>query len=66
MFRSRGPGLIAAQAQARGLDGTHHSVSVEHLDRYLVEFDFRHSTCKDSDTERMSMLVSRVGGTRLM
>jgi hypothetical protein len=50
----------------RSLDGTHHSVSVEHLDRYLAEFDFRHSTCKDSDTERMSMLVGRVGGRRLM
>ena len=28
----------------RSLDGTHHKVSREHLDRYLAEFDFRHST----------------------
>jgi hypothetical protein len=46
----------------RSLDGTHHHVSVEHLDRYLAEFDFRFSTCKATDTERVGMLVSRVGG----
>lgn len=28
----------------RSLDGTHHHVSVEHLPRYLAEFDYRHST----------------------
>lgn len=50
----------------RSLDGTHHGVSVEHLDRYLAEFDFRHSTCKRTDTERVGMLVGRVGGRRLM
>jgi transposase-like protein len=50
----------------RSLDGTHHAVSAEHLHRYLAEFDFRHSTCKISDSERVGMLVSRVGGRRLM
>jgi transposase-like protein len=50
----------------RSLDGTHHHVSVEHLDRYLAEFDFRFSTCKSTDTERVGMLVGRVGGRRLM
>jgi transposase-like protein len=50
----------------RSLDGTHHHVSVEHLDRYLAEFDFRFTTCKASDTERVGMLVGRVGGRRLM
>jgi hypothetical protein len=50
----------------RSLDGTHHAVSVEHLDRYLAEFDFRYSTCKSSDTERVGMLIGRVGGRRLM
>jgi transposase-like protein len=49
----------------RSVDGTYHHVSREHLDRYLAEFDFRHSTCKDSDSERMGALVSRVGGRRL-
>jgi transposase-like protein len=50
----------------RSLDGTYHHVSVEHLDRYLAEFDFRHSTCKDTDTERVNALVGRVAGRRLM
>jgi transposase-like protein len=49
----------------RSIDGTHHHVSREHLDRYLAEFDFRFSTCKDSDAERMGALVSRVAGRRL-
>jgi transposase-like protein len=34
----------------RSIDGTHHHVSVEHLPRYLAEFDFRYSTRKMSDT----------------
>jgi len=42
-----------------------HHVSREHLDRYLAEFDFRHSTCETTDTERVNMLVDRVGGRRL-
>jgi transposase-like protein len=53
-----------AQLQ-RSLDGTHHHVSREHLGRYLAEFDFRYSTCKATDTERVQMLVGRVGGRRL-
>jgi transposase-like protein len=50
----------------RSLDGTHHHVSREHLDRYLAEFDFRYSTCKQTDTERMNAVIGRVGGRRLM
>lgn len=50
----------------RSLDGTHHAVSVEHLHRYLAEFDFRYSTRKMSDTERMREVVgTRVAGRRL-
>jgi transposase-like protein len=49
----------------RSLDGTHHSVSREHLHRYLAEFDFRYTTCKQTDTERVGRLVGRVGGRRL-
>jgi transposase-like protein len=49
----------------RSLDGTHHHVSREHLDRYLAEFDFRWSSRKLSDTERMKQLGQRVGGKRL-
>jgi ISXO2-like transposase domain len=43
----------------RSLDGTHHRVSVEHLPRYLAEFDFRYSTCKLSDTERVARLMGQ-------
>lgn len=49
----------------RSLDGTHHHVSREHLHRYLAEFDFRYSTCKRTDTERVELLMGRVAGRRL-
>ena len=49
----------------RSLDGTHHSISKEHMNRYLGEFDFRYSTCKDDDTERMQMLVNQTAGLRV-
>jgi transposase-like protein len=49
----------------RSIDGTHHNVSREHLHRYLAEFDFRYSTCKQTDTERFEGLVGRVHGRRL-
>lgn len=49
----------------RSIDGTHHHVSVEHLPRYLAEFDFRYSTRKMTDTGRMGMLVSQTAGRRL-
>jgi hypothetical protein len=38
---------------------------VEHLDRYLAEFDYRHSTCRLTDTERVERLVDQVAGRRL-
>ncbi|HSH58270.1 MAG TPA: IS1595 family transposase [Acidimicrobiales bacterium] len=49
----------------RSLDGTHHHVSVEHLNRYLGEFDFRYSTRKMTDAERTEELASRMAGRRL-
>jgi transposase-like protein len=49
----------------RSIDGTHHHVSVDHLPRYLAEFDFRYTYRKDTDTERMARIVSRVTGRRL-
>jgi transposase-like protein len=49
----------------RSIDGTHHHVSVEHLSRYLAEFDFRFSTRKVNDTERMTILATRFLGRRL-
>jgi len=49
----------------RSIDGTHHRVSVEHLPRYLAEFDFRYSTCKMSDSARMARIVEQAEGRRL-
>lgn len=49
----------------RSLDGTHHHVSVEHLPRYLAEFDYRYSTRKMDDIHRMRALMGHVGGRRL-
>jgi transposase-like protein len=49
----------------RSIDGTYHRVSSEHLHRYLAEFDFRHTTRKMTDTERMTLLMGQVAGRRL-
>ena len=49
----------------RSLDGTHHAVSVEHLPRYLAQFDFMYTHCDDTDSQRMRTLLRRVGGRRL-
>lgn len=49
----------------RSLDGTHHHVSVDHLDRYLTQFDFMYTHCKATDSDRMRLLVENVAGRRL-
>jgi hypothetical protein len=49
----------------RSIDGTHHCISHQHLQRYLTEFAFRHSTHNLSDTERMVRLMGQVHGVRL-
>ncbi|MDQ4134481.1 MAG: IS1595 family transposase [Actinomycetota bacterium] len=49
----------------RSLDGTFHHVSREHLGRYLTEFDFRYSTRKMTDSDRMRRVVGQAGGRRL-
>lgn len=49
----------------RSLDGTHHHVSVEHLQRYLNQFDFLYTHCKATDSDRMRLLLDNVGGRRL-
>ena len=49
----------------RSLDGTHHRVSLMHLDRYLAEFDYRYTTRKLSDSARMVKLIEQTGGRRL-
>ena len=49
----------------RSLDGTHHHVSRVHLHRYVAEFDFRFSTCKQTDTDRTMRIVGQTAGRRL-
>ncbi len=49
----------------RSIDGTHHHVSRRHLHRYVSEFDYRYTTCKLSDSERMKRLMRQTGGRRL-
>lgn len=49
----------------RSVDGTHHHVSVEHLSRYLCEFDFRASTRRITDSDRMHLMLGQVLGRRL-
>lgn len=50
----------------RGVYGTFHSVSEQHLHMYLKEFDFRHNTRKISDAERAETLLKGVKGKRLL
>ena len=49
----------------RSLNGTYHHVSADHLDRYLAEFDFRYSTHKRTDSERLDRLFGQTHGRRL-
>jgi transposase-like protein len=49
----------------RSLDGTHHAVSTAHLDRYLTQFSFMYSHCRDTDSERMRRVIGNVDGRRL-
>ena len=49
----------------RGIMGTFHSVSREHLPNYLNEFQFRWNTRKIDDGERVSRVVKALVGKRL-
>ena len=49
----------------RSIDGTHHSISKAHLQRYLGEFDFRYSTRQMDDTQRMHTMVRQGDGVRV-
>lgn len=49
----------------RSLNGTHHHVSREHLDRYVSEFAFRHTSHHMPDTDRIERLMGQVVGRRL-
>jgi hypothetical protein len=50
----------------RSIDGTHHQVSKQHLDRYLSEFDFKYNTREMRDGERMALAVQKATGKRLL
>lgn len=50
----------------RGVYGTFHKVSPEHLQRYCDEFDFRWNTRKMSDVERALLVAKQAEGCRLM
>jgi transposase-like protein len=50
----------------RGLDGIYHSVSREHLHRYLSEFSFRYDNRHLSDGQRTLVAIKRANGKRLM
>jgi transposase-like protein len=68
-YKNRGATTNAAEGYfsqlKRSLDGTHHHVSTVHLDRYLAQFDFLFTYCKETDTERMLKVIDRTGGRRL-
>lgn len=49
----------------RGIVGTFHHVSQQHLPKYLSEFSFRWNTRKNSDWERLDKAVSSVKGVRM-
>jgi transposase-like protein len=52
----------------RGITGTYHHVSQQHLKRYLVEFDFRYNVREAlgvDDSERMSRAIPGIVGKRL-
>ena len=52
----------------RGIVGTYHHVSAEHLHRYLAEFDYRYNervALRVDDRERMEKSVNGIVGRRL-
>jgi transposase-like protein len=50
----------------RGVYGTFHHVSRQHLYRYLNEFDFRYNSRNNTDGERASLALLGARGKRLM
>jgi transposase-like protein len=49
----------------RGIVGTFHHVSKQHLQRYLSEFDFRYNARTKTDGERTLLAIKGVAGKRL-
>lgn len=50
----------------RGIIGTYHHISQQHLDRYLTEFNFRYNSRKVTDSIRMILAIDGVKGKRLI
>jgi transposase-like protein len=50
----------------RGVYGTFHHLSKQHLHRYLSEFDFRYNAREVTDGERTEKAIQSVVGKRLM
>ena len=50
----------------RGVDGTFHHISKQHIDQYLAEFDFRYNHRDVNDGERTVAGLRKVEGKRLM
>jgi transposase-like protein len=50
----------------RGIIGTYHHISKQHLDQYLNEFNFRYNSRKIDDEFRMVLAVEGTKGKRLM
>jgi len=50
----------------RGINGTYHHVSKQHLHRYLSEFDFRYNARKMTDSDRREAALKGFSGKRLM
>ena len=49
----------------RGVYGTYHRVSKQHLHRYLSEFDFRYNAREVDDVKRAEMALEGTNGKRL-
>lgn len=49
----------------RGVNGTFHHISKEHLHRYLSEFDFRYNRRKMDDQQRTVQAIAGFEGKRL-
>ena len=49
----------------RGVVGTYHHLSEQHLHRYTAEFDFRYNTRTENDRVRADINLAGIGGKRL-
>ncbi|NOZ11669.1 MAG: IS1595 family transposase [Gammaproteobacteria bacterium] len=50
----------------RGIHGSYHAVSKQHLHRYLAEFEYRYNTREWDDGERTAEIIRKAVGKRLV